>query len=236
MDAPRPVSQSRIFDGLTDAERQVWLNEARVRQARRGEAIARQGEPADAFCLIEAGLLKLLQLTPDGRALIVRFVGPAEPFGGVVALDKAAYPVTAVAAAPTRLLVWTRASLARLLEAFPQVRHNITREMAEHMTDALTRVRELATERVGQRLAHTLLRLMRQVGEPTPDGVLIAHPLTRQELADLTGTTLYTVSRTLSRWQADGVLSASARRLVVRAPRKLEALARAPEESPGRDL
>jgi CRP-like cAMP-binding protein len=236
MDVPRLASRSRIFDGLTDAERQAWLAQASIRDVRRGQTIARQGEPAEAFCLVETGLLKLLQLTSEGRALIVRFVGPAEPFGGVVALNKAAYPVTAVAVAPTRLRVWSRETLARLLEAFPQVRHNITREMAEHMTDALTRVRELATERVGQRLAHTLLGLMRQVGEATPEGVLIAHPLTRQELADLTGTTLYTVSRTLSRWQADGVLSASARRLVVRAPKKLETLARFPEESRGRDL
>lgn len=227
MDARLPAARSRIFDGLTGTERQAWLQEARLRDVRRGDVVARQGEPADAFCLVESGLLKLLQLTPDGRELIVRFVGPAEPFGGVVALQGAAYPVTALAATPARLRVWPRETLARLLEAFPQVRHNITREMAQHMTDALTRVRELSTERVAQRLAHTLLRLMRQVGQATPDGVLIAHPLTRQELADLTGTTLYTVSRTLSKWQADGVLQASARRLLVRSPDRLEAFARA---------
>jgi CRP-like cAMP-binding protein len=98
------------------------------------------------------------------------------------------------------------------------------REMTAHMTDALTRVRELSTERVGQRLAHTLLRLMHQGGRPAPDGVLIPHLLTRQELAELTGTTLYTVSRLLSKWQADGVLRSSGRRLIVRSPPRLEAL------------
>jgi CRP/FNR family transcriptional regulator, nitrogen oxide reductase regulator len=80
------------------------------------------------------------------------------------------------------------------------VRVNITREMAAHMTDALTRVRELTTERVEQRLAHTVLRLARQCGRPTPEGIEIPHALTRQEFADLAGTTLYTASRTLSRW------------------------------------
>ena len=102
---------------------------------------------------------------------------------------------------------------------------NIMREMAAHMTDALTRVRELSTERVGQRLAHTLLRLVRQCGQQTPEGMLITHPLTRQELAELTGTTLYTVSRTLSQWEADGVLRSAKRRLLVRSPGQLEALA-----------
>lgn len=157
--------------------------------------------------------------------MIVRFVGPSEPFGGVVALSGAAYPVTALAAAPVRLLAWPRDGLERLLERFPLVRQNITREMAEHMTDALTRVRELTTERVSQRLAHALLRLIRQCGEPRPDGVLIPLTLTRQELADLTDTTLYTVSRTLSKWQVDGVVDASARWFVVKLPGRLEQLA-----------
>jgi CRP-like cAMP-binding protein len=82
----------------------------------------------------------------------------------------------------------------------------------------------MATERVGQRLAHALLRLMRQAGRPTPDGILIQHPLTRQEFAELTGTTLYTVSRLLSRWQADGILASAGRRLIVRSRRRLEEL------------
>jgi CRP-like cAMP-binding protein len=102
--------------------------------------------------------------------------------------------------------------------------------MAAHMNDALTRVRELATERVGQRLAHTLLRLMRQCGRTTPDGVLITHPLTRQELAELTGTTLYTVSRTLSRWESEGILRSINRQLLVQAPRRLQALSEDADE------
>ncbi|MEP7118070.1 MAG: Crp/Fnr family transcriptional regulator [Acidobacteriota bacterium] len=222
--------RSRIFDGLTETERRQWLEAARRREVRRNEPVARQGEPAQAFVLVESGFLKLLQLAPDGRELIVRFVGAGEPFGGVVVLDAAAYPVTALAVEPTRLLVWPLDVLRTLLDRFPQVRLNITREIAAHMTDALTRVRELATERVSQRLAHTLLRLMRQAGTPGPDGVLIAHPLTRQELADLTGTTLYTVSRTLSRWQAQGVLQSTRRQLLVRMPQRLEALSRAADD------
>ncbi len=222
--------RSRIFDGLTEAERLQWLESARRRDVPRHETVARQGEPARAFAMVESGLLKLLQLTPEGRELIVRFVGPGEPFGGVVVLDAAVYPVTALAIEPTRLLMWPVDVLRTLLDRFPQVRLNITREIAAHMTDALTRVRELATERVSQRLAHTLLRLMRQTGTPGPDGVLIAHPLTRQELADLTGTTLYTVSRTLSRWQAQGILQSTRRQLLVRAPKRLETLSRADDD------
>lgn len=222
-----PVSRSRVFDGLTDDERRVWLDASIAREWKRGQTVARQGDPARAFYLVETGLLKLLQLTADGREVIVRFVSPGEPFGGVVALDKAAYPITALVVETSRLRGWPAEALGPLLQRFPQVRMNIMREMATHMTDALTRVRELTTERVGQRLAHTLLRLMRQCGKVTPEGVQIAHALTRQELAELTGTTLYTVSRTLSQWEAEGILRSTQRRLLVRSPARLEELTRA---------
>ncbi len=226
MSSPPAAIRSRIFDGLSDRERQVWLERGATRSLKRTQPLARQGEPAECFYLVETGALKLVQVTADGHELIVRFVGPAEPFGGVVALGDAPYPVTALAVEPTRVRLWSRETLTALLASFPQVRLNIMREMTAHMTDALTRVRELATERVDQRLAHTLQRLMRQGGRPDPAGILIPHALTRRELADLTGTTLYTVSRILGRWQAEGVLTVEGRRLVVRSAARLEALAR----------
>jgi CRP-like cAMP-binding protein len=223
------VSRSRIFDGLTDGERQTWLSNSLAREYRRGQVVVRQGEPADVFYVVETGFLKLVQLTAEGHELIVRFVGPGEPFGGVVALQAASYPVTALTVEPTRLRGWSSQTLSHLLGEFPQVRTNIMREIASHMTEALTRVRELTTERVGQRLAHTLLRLMGQCGRVTTGGVLIVHSLTRQELAELTGTTLYTVSRTLSQWQADGIIKSAGRRLLVLSPAALEDLARTSE-------
>lgn len=229
MEHEADVSRSRIFDGLTDSERQVWLSAARLQEYRRGQVIVRQGEPADVFYLVEGGFLKLAQVTAEGQELIVRLVGPSEPFAGIVALKTACYPVSATAMEPTRLRAWSRDVLGGLLDRFPIVRTNIMREIASHMAEALTRVRELSTERVGQRLAHTLLRLMRQCGRPTAEGTLIAHTLTRQELAELVGTTLYTVSRLLSQWETDGVIRTSGRRLIVPSPRRLDELARSSE-------
>ena len=168
--SPEVVTRSRIFDGLTEADRGAWLDVSSLRLLKRRQALARQGEPAHCFYLVESGLLKLVQVTVDGKELIVRFVGPGEPFGGVVALEGTTYPVTALAAHATRVRAWPRESLGPLLQRYPHVRTNIMREMTAHMTDALTRVRELATERVGQRLAHTLLRLMRQGGQPRRTG------------------------------------------------------------------
>lgn len=216
------LMRSRVFDGLTDAERAHWLSRSATAALKRGATLARQGEPARQFYLVESGFLKVLQLTAEGTELIVRFVAAGEPFGGVVALGNAPYPVSATVAQPSVVRSWTREVMTELLTQTPQVRVNIMREMATHMTDALTRVRELTTARVGPRLAHTLLRLSRQCGQPCPEGVLIAQPLTRQELADLTGTTLYTVSRTLTKWESMGLIASRKRLLVIRSLHKLE--------------
>jgi CRP-like cAMP-binding protein len=225
MALPDVVLRSRIFDGLTDGERQRWLARAARVEIARGATLARQGEPARHFHLLESGFLKLLQLTADGAELIVRFIAPGDPFGGVVALGDAPYPVTAVAVQPSMVLSWPRDAVGALLGETPQVRFNIMREMTMHMTAALTRVRELTTASVDQRLAHTILRLAEQCGRPEKDGVLIAQPLTRQEIADLTGTTLYTASRTLAKWETLGVVETRQRRLFVRSPRQLEDIA-----------
>jgi CRP-like cAMP-binding protein len=222
---PTALLRSRIFDGLTDAERERWLSRSATATFKRGHVLARQADPARHFYLIESGFLKVLQLTAEGTELIVRFVGPGEPFGGVVALGNAAYPVTAVVVQPSVVRSWTRDAVAELLAETPQVRVNIMREMATHMADALTRVRELTTARVGQRLAHALLRLSRQCGQPSADGVLIPQPLTRQELADLTGATLYTVSRTLAKWESQGILESRKHRLLLKSLKRLEHLA-----------
>ncbi len=228
---PVVLLRSRIFDGLTDAERDRWLSRSTSMTLKRGQTLARQGEPARHFYVAETGFLKVTQLTADGTEVIVRFVAPGEPFGGVVALSDAPYPVSAVVVQPSTMRAWTRETVATLLNENPQVRVNIMREIATHMTDALTRVRELTTARVGQRLAHTLLRLSRQIGQTSPDGVLITQPLTRQELADITGTTLYTVSRTLTKWEGRGLIASRKRLLLLKSLKKLEELTESPDDS-----
>jgi len=88
----------------------------------------------------------------------------------------------------------------------------------------MTRARELATERVASRVARTLLRLARQSGRPVDGGILVDHPLSRQELAEMTGTTLYTVSRLLSAWEDAGLVEAGRERVTVRSVEGLEAV------------
>ncbi len=109
------------------------------------------------------------------------------------------------------------------------------RILSERICEMQDRFRELATERVAQRVARALLRLVRQAGRRTEEGVLIDLPLSRRDLAELTGTTLFTVSRVLSEWEAAGTVRTGRRRVIVRSPHALVAIAEdlPPIEPPG---
>lgn len=229
---PNPVQgQAPVFRGLSAAAQADVLAHARRRQVGRRELLARQGEPADRFYVVESGTLKLTQVTADGREVLVRFVGPWQPFGAVAALEGGHYPVTAQAVEPTRVYEWPRPVITELAARYPALRANLMQALADHMTDALARVRELATERVPQRLARALVRLAQQRGRQAEGGWLIEHPLTRQDLADLAGTTLYTASRILARWTAAEIVATVRGRLLIRQPEKLARLAAGDEAS-----
>jgi CRP-like cAMP-binding protein len=157
--AEAPLSNSRLFHDIPSRDREQILAVGVRRSLRKAQVLLRQGEQASTFFLMERGYLKLTQITPEGAEVIVRFVGPGDPVGGVAALGETPYPVTATACDVVNLVAWPRKLLAELLERYPQLKTNILREMTAHMDDALTRLRELATLKVSQRLAHTLLRL-----------------------------------------------------------------------------
>ncbi len=175
---------------------------------------------------MESGFLKVLQLTAEGTELIMRFVAAGEPFGGVVALGDAPYPVTAIAT-PAEQLVhgWTRNTVSTLLVGTPQVSVNIMREMAMHMTDALTDARPRTDHRArGAAAARTPSSdLARRNAENGPLTACSSRSRSRaRNSRDLTGTTLYTVSRTLTKWESMGLLESRKRLLLLRSLRRLE--------------
>lgn len=216
---------SPIFAGLTDRERVAILSAARPHVLKAREVLAREGDPASTFHVVQLGHLKLSRVSPGGDEIVMRFVGPGGPFGGVVAVGETKYPLTATAAEPTRTLSWSRHTLDELMTACPRLRTNIVMQISHHLSDALTRVQEVTNDRVEQRVARAVIRLAAHGGIPTPRGIDIAHPLTRSELAGLVGTSLFTVSRLLARWETDGLIASRRRRITVLAPTRLAALA-----------
>jgi CRP-like cAMP-binding protein len=144
--------------------------------------------------------------------------------GIIVVLSNTIYPLSAEVVADCLALRWNYDATIRLMERFPVLALNGLRLVADRFQDLQDRYRELATERVERRVARALLRLVRQTGRRSEGGVLIDLPLTRQDLGEMTGPTLYTVSRILSSWEQQGIIKAD-RRIIVYKPHELVTIA-----------
>jgi CRP/FNR family transcriptional regulator, nitrogen oxide reductase regulator len=170
--------------------------------------------------------VKFTQISAEGHEVILRVIGTGEPFGGVAAfVENATYPVTARAVEPSEAYTWDGKRITSLMQRFPTIAINAARMIAERLHELQRQHRELMTERVERRIARALLRLAEHAGRRVEGGVEIDFPLSRQDLAQMTGTTLFTVSRTLSGWEADGLIATGRRRVVVRQPHRLVRIA-----------
>jgi CRP-like cAMP-binding protein len=228
-----------LFHGLAPGDVAAIVATAQRRRVARHGVFFRQGAPASALHVLLQGRTKLVQTTPEGHQVVVRIVGAGDMFGGVAILGDAVYPATAEAIGASEALVWPSPVVARLIARYPALALNALRVLTHRLGELQDRYRELATERVEQRIARALVRLVRQAGRREAAGVLIDMALTRQDLAELTGTTLYTVSRILSGWQERGLVESGRTRVVIRDPHGIVAIAedlpahRTPAEPPG---
>lgn len=225
-EARRPPQPSRLLVGLSGQAQRAVVDRARRRSLAQGEVLFQQDEPAEALFLVEVGRLKLTQLTADGREVIVRIVGPGEVFAGMAVLDGKTYPFSATAVEQSQVLAWPRNLLPGLFQQHPQLQANVLEVVGAHARETLDRFRELATEPVPQRLARALLRLMPLGDECCADGIFLVG-ITQQQLADITATTLYTVSRVLSQWENQGLLTAGRGKIRIRSRSRLGELAEA---------
>lgn len=215
-----------LFKGL-DEEALDCIAEAGLRRRLdAGAFLFFQDTPARSVYVVLEGRLRVVQATPEGDRVVVRYVQAGDVVGLIAVLGGMEYPVTAeVVEDGTVVLGWSGETLRSLMEAHPRLALNAMTHMAGMVRDLLRRVRELSTERVERRIARALLRLVRHAGRRVETGVEVAFPITREEIAQMAGTTLYTVSRTLSRWEREGLLETGREHIVVRAPHALVAIA-----------
>lgn len=214
-----------LFAGFDADALEFIVQVSRRRRISAGDRFFLQGEPASALHVLVQGQVRLTQVTPDGQQVIVRLIGPNQMFGGIAAVGVNEYPVSAEALAPSESLTWDVDCMETLLDRFPRLARNMMRLMADTIQELQDRLREMATERVERRIARTLLRLIRHAGRKVDRGVLLDLPLTRQDLAEMTGTTLYTVSRTLSRWESEDITENERQQVLVLSPHRLVAIA-----------
>jgi CRP/FNR family transcriptional regulator, nitrogen oxide reductase regulator len=215
-----------LFKDLTQDELLLVRSAARTRRCEDDGFFFLQGDPAESLFVLYQGRVKLAQINAEGQQILLRIITPWTLFAAIALAGRdSLYPVSAQASEESYALVWSREEMTTMLEKIPRLALNALKLMADFVLEFQDRYRELATERVERRLARTLLRLASQTGRKTAEGVLIDLPLSRQDLAEMTGTTLYTVSRILSQWESRQLVLSGRERVVICHPHGLVRIA-----------
>lgn len=213
---------SPLFANLSPALLQTLERMALQRRVEEGSFFFMEGDDASHLYFLTLGRVHVFRLTPDGKQIGLRIVTPGMLFGAVAAIrPEKGYPVTAQALEDSQALAWEAENFYSLLVRYPELFRKLFHIVYEHLEEAHTRLVELASQRVEQRLARLLLRLASQMGHETAEGILIDMRLTRQTLAELCDTTLFSVSRALSEWEQQGWLTARREQIVLRNPHEL---------------
>ena len=219
------ISNLAAFNGLSPAQQDDVLSDVQSVRYAQGADVFQQDREAQFFYLLLHGHLRVYRLTPDGQQVVVRCVSPGEVFSVAMALSRATCPATAAAVVDSVALVWPDAVWPKLAEKHPVLMANTLRTVGSRLQDAHTRVVEMSTEQVERRIAHALLRLAQQSGRKVEAGIQIDFPISRQDVAEMTGATLHTVSRVLSAWEHRGLVESGRQRITLCDPHRIFLLA-----------
>ncbi len=213
------------FQGLNPDELDRMIGQARSLRIAKDQPVFEQEQEAHSFFLLLDGHVRVVKATPDGQEVIVRYISPGELMGIAYALGRTTYPASAIAAVDCVVLAWPGHLWPEFAAAFPNFGANTYKTVGSRLQDAHTRVVEMSTEQVDQRVAHALLKLVKQTGRQTEEGLLIDFPISRQGIAEMTGTTLHTVSRLLTAWEEKGLVKSGRQKVTVVEPHRLLMLA-----------
>jgi len=189
-----------------------------------GKVIHRAGDPADRLSIVAAGMVKLVRPTPDGQDVLLDILGPGEHFGSLSDLGDDAYREEATAHTNCCILYTSARAFRDVLERFPAVALATLHLVAARLRTAHATIEQISAYPVDRRVASTLLHLADRVGRRDGETTLIEMPLSRQDLADMTGATVETVSRVMSDFRRAGLIESGRRWIAVRDRDRLAAL------------
>jgi CRP-like cAMP-binding protein len=214
------LKRSLIFSTLIASEQDLLASLTVERKLGAGEFVFWEGDISDRFYIVASGRIKVLKHSSLGREFIVAFFDPGEMFGEVAVFEDKPYPASAQAVTETRILGIKKENFLSFLSEHPQVALRIINVLGGRLRDAQNRLRDIAGERVEQRLARILLMLSTRLGNSLP--------FTRQEIAEMAGTTTETTIRALSRLKEGGIIRSTRGKIIISDKTKLKLLAEGP--------
>lgn len=200
------IESCSILNALTSDERDHLVSNSFMAYADRGEVIWLAGARSQIVAIVGKGFVKMTRSTPQGTEVAIELLGPGQCLGLLVAIEGGDYPLTAVAVTKTWYLKIPTPFLMGIYTSNVNLKDHILRTLAPRLRKAHEMMARMSMGRMEQRLAAVLLILMDSYGERQTNGMRIAVPLTRQDLAEMAGTTVETAIRVMSKLQKEGIL------------------------------
>ncbi|HTI36967.1 MAG TPA: Crp/Fnr family transcriptional regulator [Vicinamibacterales bacterium] len=219
------LRQTTIFRRLSPDDRGRLASVATVRTFARGARLFSEGDPSDHLLTVINGRVKVFKTTPRGSDVILEIFGPGDPVGAVAVYESRPYPASAVALEATTCVLVPRQSFFELLETHPTMIRGLLGGLTLRLVELTNRLAELSGGRVEARMARFFLKLAADMGQPRADGTFLPLALSRQELADMIGTTIETSIRIMSRWSKDDIVRTEKDGFILVDRARLEALA-----------
>ena len=211
---------SVLFAGMPEHDCAHIASAAVRRTFARRETIFTQGQEVRNLILLQSGNAKHVQVSPDGDEALIRISSPGDIVCVAGLSSVRRHTCSGCATEDCRALVWEHDQIQSYLGLYPRLGLNMTRILASQLSELEVRYREVATERLTRRLASLLLRLSKQIGKQSGNGTQIR--LSQEEIAQMVGSTVFSISRVLSRWSRLGLILTSREAVVVWDPERLE--------------
>jgi CRP-like cAMP-binding protein len=199
-DTGEALRRSVIFRRLTPDDRQRLADVASLREFDKGALLFNEGDPSEFLYTVVTGRVKVFKTTARGSDVILELFGPGDPVGAVAVYESRPYPASGVALEPTTCLLVPRQAFFALLETHPTMVRGLLVGLTHRLVELTNRLAELSGGRIEARLARFFLKLTGDIGQKRHDGIFIPVTLSRQEIADMIGTTIETSIRIMSRW------------------------------------
>jgi len=200
------LRQTTIFRRLAVSDRQRLAAVTSVRTYDKGALLFREGDASEQLYTVVSGRVKVFKTTARGTDVILEIFGPGDPVGAVAVYESRPYPASAVTLEPTTCLLVSGQAFFSLLEAYPTIVRGLLTGLTHRLVELTNRLAELSGGRIEARLARFFLKLATDMGQPGPEGTFIPLSLSRQEIADMIGTTIETAIRIMSRWGKDNLV------------------------------
>jgi CRP-like cAMP-binding protein len=200
------IRRTTMFRRLSEDDRKHLAAVSTIKRYGKGDRVFGEGDPSDLFSVVVSGRVKIVKMTPAGKDVILEIFGTGDPFGAVAAYEGRPFPASAIALEDTVCLLTPRSAFFGLLEQHPSLVRGLLLGLTQRLVELTNRLTEMTGGRVEARIARLFLKLADSMGRRSADGITIPMALSRQELADLTGTTIETCIRIMSRWGKDDIV------------------------------